>query len=252
MLSNTHWNFLNALSKAIQGQQLTNSGPKGYYIKIILDESSSQITHIEGFRDMFWATHKNDLCISTMQFFDLVQAGYIINARYQGNYYLVDAEIVADVEVHQSSQQNASLSSPQYECDIFMVMPFRKELQHIYKRVVVALGEELKLEVRRGDDGQQGDSIVIKEVIAYLENAKIIIVDCTEIDGKPNGNVYYELGYADALPDKEVILISQTSAEKLPFDVRHRRIIVYEDTTESRTKLKAELRKKLKSILGEN
>jgi hypothetical protein len=63
--------------------------------------------------------------------------------------------------------------------------------------------------------------------------------------------VYYELGYADALPDKEVILISQTSAEKLPFDVRHRRIIVYEDSDNGRTKLRAELRKKLKSILGE-
>jgi hypothetical protein len=131
-----------------------------------------------------------------------------------------------------------------------MVMPFRDGLDEVYKNIIAALAKELSLVPKRGDERQKVSGSIIEEVWKYIKNAKVIIVDCTEIDGKPNGNVYYELGYADALERGNVILISQTNPTILPFDIKHRGIIVYQDNAGGLRKLRQELKDAIQNILS--
>jgi hypothetical protein len=55
-----------------------------------------------------------------------------------------------------------------------------------------------------------------------------------------NPNVFYELGLAHAL-NKEVILLTQ-DINDVPFDLRHFRIIVYQDSISGADKLKSTLK----------
>ena len=61
-------------------------------------------------------------------------------------------------------------------------------------------------------------------IISLLVQSEIVIVN---INGR-NPNVYYELGIAHAI-GKPTILISDSSfAEEIGFDIRQKRIIMYE------------------------
>ena len=64
----------------------------------------------------------------------------------------------------------------------------------------------------------------MQDVWSGICNAKVIIADCTN----RNANVFYEIGIAHTL-DKPTILISQ-SINDVPFDIRHRRVLVYDFT----------------------
>jgi hypothetical protein len=62
-----------------------------------------------------------------------------------------------------------------------------------------------------------------------------------------NANVFYELGLAHALK-KDVILITQ-KIEDVPFDLRHYRCIVYDNTIRGASKLESGLRGTLEDII---
>ena len=62
-----------------------------------------------------------------------------------------------------------------------------------------------------------------------------------------NANVFYEVGYADALK-KPLILLAQKGT-KLPFDVQGYRTVFYEDVIGGEVKLSKDLCKQLKVIL---
>jgi hypothetical protein len=76
---------------------------------------------------------------------------------------------------------------------------------------------------------------VLNDIITSIKEADYIIADLTI----HNPNVYYELGYSHAL-DKKVILITQ-DISSTPFDLRHQRMIIYQDTAAGATKLKNDL-----------
>ena len=73
----------------------------------------------------------------------------------------------------------------------------------------------------RGDD-MFGSSTIMDAVLLAIRQAKIVIADLT---GR-NANVFYEVGIAHAL-GKPVLLISQ-SLDDMPFDLRHRRVQIYD------------------------
>ena len=74
-----------------------------------------------------------------------------------------------------------------------------------------------------------------------------MIVETTEV----NANVYYELGIAHTL-GKPAILLSQTkNIEELPFDIRHLRFLVYEDSIEGSADLEERLRKTIIWLLND-
>lgn len=63
-----------------------------------------------------------------------------------------------------------------------------------------------------------------------------------------NPNVFYEIGLAHAV-GKEVIIISQT-IEDVPFDLRHLRCFVYQDSVAGFRRLETQLQKALMTIDG--
>lgn len=139
------------------------------------------------------------------------------------------------------------LRRSQFQSDIFMVMPFRERFDAIYHNVIRPVVADLNLMMKRGDDFSSTRGSIIAEVWAAIYGCKVVIVETTEI----NANVYYELGMAHML-GKPTILLTQTKAvDQLPFDIRHLRFIVYEDSITGGEKLEQDLRKSIVWILND-
>jgi len=140
-----------------------------------------------------------------------------------------DNEIKISALKHKSSRDisftNQIFGAPdeKYTCDLFMLMPFAPSLKPVYDDSVKKIAEELKLSIARADDFFS-QNIVMHEIWSAIAQATIIIADCT---GK-NPNVFYEIGLAHAI-NKPVILITQNEND-VPFDLRHRRYILYSYT----------------------
>ncbi|PIO94617.1 hypothetical protein CBI55_08740 [Pseudomonas syringae] len=93
---------------------------------------------------------------------------------------------------------------------------------------------------RNGMTAKRADNVwehheIIQDIVALIDDAAIIICDCT---GR-NANVFYEIGIAHAL-GKDLILITQ-SANDIPFDLLHHRYLAYLNNGEGMEKLMAEL-----------
>lgn len=102
-------------------------------------------------------------------------------------------------------------------------MPFEKNLDEVYHRLIKPTVEKKGYEVKRSDE-IYGNQPIIEDITTEIRTANVLIADVT---GK-NPNVNYELGYAHAL-GKEVIIITR-DINDIPFDYRHRRAIIYKTT----------------------
>lgn len=107
-----------------------------------------------------------------------------------------------------------------YKGKCFVIMPFEERLNSYYNDLIKPLVDGLNYMVKRADEIYSIHAI-IDDIVLEIKTANFLIADVT---GK-NPNVNYELGYADAL-NKNVIIISQ-SLDDVPFDYKHRRIIIY-------------------------
>ncbi|HEX7680281.1 MAG TPA: toll/interleukin-1 receptor domain-containing protein [Thermoanaerobaculia bacterium] len=107
----------------------------------------------------------------------------------------------------------------------FIVMPFGDaDLQVVYEHFVKpAIQEDCHLRCERGDD-VFGSNAIMDDILRQIESADIIVADLT----RKNANVFYEVGIGHALK-KRVLLLAQ-SIDDVPFDLRHRRILLYEYT----------------------
>lgn len=112
----------------------------------------------------------------------------------------------------------------------FVLMPFAEEFKNVYQHIQTALDPK-RWRCRRADEINQPSEIlaIIQEQIL---RADLIIADLT----KKNPNVFYELGFAHAL-NKKAILITQ-SIKDAPFDLRHRQLVEYKNTSEGLENLK--------------
>jgi hypothetical protein len=140
------------------------------------------------------------------------------------------------------------LDKKQFQCDIFVIMPFAPEFQPVYDHVIKPLEKELAINlekgIKRGDDFFSHHNIV-DEIWSAIYSCQIIIADCT---GR-NANVFYELGIAHTL-GKPYILITQ-NVKDAPFDIQGRRLIEYKDSIAGTTKLKADLKKAIAALLAD-
>jgi nucleoside 2-deoxyribosyltransferase len=84
--------------------------------------------------------------------------------------------------------------------------------------------------------------VIIKDILQAIRKADYIIADLSQ----PNPNVYYEMGFAHALR-KPVILITR-NLESLPFDLRHQRVIIYQDSAQGAEALRDALKKYISQI----
>jgi hypothetical protein len=129
----------------------------------------------------------------------------------------------------------------------FIVMPFSIEsLNIVYEDFVrPTLEDRCHLRPERGDD-VFGSNVVMDDITRSIRRARLIIADLT---GR-NPNVFYEVGIAHAL-NKQVLLMTQ-SIEDVPFDLRHRRALVYEYSPRGCKKLEKDLYDNVQNMLEHN
>ena len=111
-----------------------------------------------------------------------------------------------------------------------MMMPFGfSKLDSLYYGIKDYLKSELDIIIRRADELLEND-IIIETIYREIEQSEFLIADTT----KCNKNVFYEIGYADAL-NKNIISIQDfCEADRVYFDKVHKRHLDYHrDSIES-------------------
>jgi len=135
----------------------------------------------------------------------------------------------------------------QFMSDIFMIMPFREKYNKIYTDVVRPTVSELNLTMKRGDEFNSVEGSIMREVWSAIHGCRLCIVETSEI----NANVYYELGIAHTLGKPAILLTQHHNITDWPFDIRHLRFVVYDDTDEGRIDLEKKLKQQLLWILND-
>ena len=125
---------------------------------------------------------------------------------------------------------------------VFVLMPFAKEFDDIYKFGIKGAAEDAGAYAERVDE-QMFDEGILERVFNQINKADVVVSDMT---GR-NPNVFYEVGYAHAL-GKVVLLLTQ-DADDIPFDLQHRPHIIYEKSIE---KLRKALGERLEWAIGES
>ncbi|MCK4811543.1 MAG: hypothetical protein KAS74_04665 [Methanosarcinales archaeon] len=95
-------------------------------------------------------------------------------------------------------------------------------------------------------DRDPGVSIPIDDIESGIRNSEICLADIT----KDNPNVWFELGFAIAVPREVVLVCSYERTTRFPFDVQHRNILRYK--TESKSdfdKLRSEIAERIRGLL---
>jgi hypothetical protein len=139
------------------------------------------------------------------------------------------------------------MAQSQFHADIFMIMPFRPQFDAIYQNMVRPICSSLNLTIKRGDDFASISGAIINEIWAALNACRMVIVETTEV----NANVYYELGIAHTLGKPAVLLTQEREPQKLPFDLRHMRFVVYDNTIPGGEQLEKDLRKAIVWLLND-
>lgn len=125
----------------------------------------------------------------------------------------------------------------------FVVMPFGDDaLNIVYEHFVSPVIKKLRIACERGDD-VFGPNVIMDEINRQIAQAHFVLADLT---GK-NPNVFYEVGIAHAI-GKPVILLAQ-SLDDVPFDLRHRRFILYDYSPRGCKQLEKTLKDHLRAIV---
>jgi hypothetical protein len=150
----------------------------------------------------------------------------------------------AKPEISVASASRADLADIDEEM-CFVIMPFGVEsLSIVYEDFVKpTLNDRCKLRTERGDD-VFGSNVIMDDITKSIRKARLIIADLT---GR-NPNVFYEVGIAHAIK-KQVQLMTQ-SIDDVPFDLRHRRALVYEDSPRGCKKLEKNLYDNVQNMLA--
>lgn len=122
-----------------------------------------------------------------------------------------------------------------YQFFTFVIMPFKNEFNDIYQLGIKETSQKCGVKAERLDE-QLFNEGMLDRIYKQIETADFIIADLSE----RNPNVFYELGFAHS-KDKICILLTKSSTD-IPFDLKHKRHIVYGDSI---SHLKKELEKNI-------
>ena len=109
----------------------------------------------------------------------------------------------------------------------FVLMPFDQSFDDIYKLGIKEVAQSLDIRAERVDEQIFHKENILERIYGQIDAADLIISDMT---GR-NPNVFYETGYAHAKGKTCVLLTSL--ADDIPFDLKHRRHIIYGDSIQN-------------------
>jgi len=146
------------------------------------------------------------------------------------------------VEEKEESTEEESVRPSNEIC--FIVMPFGDpDLEVVYEDFVKPVIEErCALVCERGDD-VFGSNVIMDDILHSIRKAKVVLADLT----KKNANVFYEVDICHAF-NKPVLLLAQ-SIDDVPFDLRHRRVLVYDYTPRGCKRLESSLKENMDAVL---
>jgi Nucleoside 2-deoxyribosyltransferase len=121
---------------------------------------------------------------------------------------------------------------------VFVVMAFREETEDAYT-AITELCKDRKLKCERTDKDPTTNRIY-QRIVNGIQRASLVIADVSV----GTLNVYYELGYAEAL-GKPVVVIAKEGTD-LPFDTRDLPATLYRN----QTRLKEALGKRIDELMG--
>lgn len=134
---------------------------------------------------------------------------------------------------------------PEVEPDpqlICVMMPFAKKFNGVYAALEDACAA-IGLKLERADKIWE-ESAIMDDIFSLMYRSSFVICDLTGA----NPNVSYETGIAHAL-GRPVIPIVQKE-NHVPFDLRHRRYLLYKNSEGGLRALKKAITKRLKSLLA--
>lgn len=112
------------------------------------------------------------------------------------------------------------MTETEHDLFAFVLMPFSAEFDDVYRLGIKEPAATLGIKAERVDEQLYRETI-LDRIYRQIEAADIVIADMT---GR-NPNVFYEVGYAHAKGKLCVLLTA--AAEHIPFDLKHRRHIIY-------------------------
>lgn len=124
--------------------------------------------------------------------------------------------------------------------DVFVIMPFRDKFNDVYQKAIKPAVKDAGYTVRRGDDFFS-DQRIMDEVWSAIYHSKLCIVECSD----NNPNVFYELGIAHMLGRPTIMIVE--SDDDVPFDIRDRRMILYNNNDNGLEELRDLLLKTIKA-----
>jgi nucleoside 2-deoxyribosyltransferase len=126
---------------------------------------------------------------------------------------------------------------------VFVLMPFSRDMDPIYELIRDA-ATEAGLRAYRADSISAAGSI-IDQIFESIAKSGLVVAELT---GR-NQNVMYELGLANAM-GKKTLLLSQ-HIEEVPFDLRVHRVLTYDRSLTRRTELRGRLTEAFKAYRSE-
>ena len=131
----------------------------------------------------------------------------------------------------------------------FVIQPFDsdkfdKRFDDIYKPAL----EQAGLEPYRVDRDPRVE-VPIDAIAEHIRKATICLADITT----NNANVWYELGFALATGRSVIMVCSDERGDKLPFDIQHRTVIMYNrDSSRDFESLRRDITKRAKAVVDQN
>jgi hypothetical protein len=114
-----------------------------------------------------------------------------------------------------------------------------------YDDVFVPAIKEAGLEPYRVDR-DPSVNIPIDDIESGIRNSELCLAEITT----DNPNVWFELGFAMAVPKDVVLVCSDERKSKFPFDVQHRNIITYKtESPQDFTQLGEKITNRIKAVL---
>jgi len=112
---------------------------------------------------------------------------------------------------------------------VFVIMPINDGTVNVFE-TIQNVCKKFRIECVRADKILT-PGVIIQQIQDSINDAHLLLADLSSKEGNIfNANVFYEVGYADALKKTPILIADKHTfdAISLPFDIKHRRIIAYD------------------------